>query len=558
MSPRPHPDANDVHVTGTFDDWGKTERLNKVGDIWEKEVELPNADKKILYKFVVNDNWVIDPEAPQEDDGHGNLNNVLHPEQIKTKSTGVTTSSAAPESTTSAMAGQVPLEERKEATEGESKRGSSCHYHAAIPDLVSFLVTPASDSSFDKETTKSSPPGAFPETPQHESDSFGVNPLPPTEGAGNPVNVPAGEKVPAPEQITSNSIYSSVTTSEGDYEKAGSSSPFIGGALASLGLGGGAAVASSDKKENLIPESSLPMGEGAGTALEGAGPTISSAAPTSTTADLAGQVPLEERKPATVVERDTTETVPEIVKESITAAHTSGEATTSPEAVKEKAEVEQELLKKVPETDEAGEPAPTVAAATSETAPSSTAGPSSSAIPGTSSVAAAAIADGAEGGETQIEAPKTTHPVEKTEGDTTEYAPPQHTGVAPGVSGSAAAALSDGTEDPTLADEPAVRMMNQNDAMPIGSTEAPKTEAAPAATSTGTTAGAPAHDVTTTAEAPKTAAAESKPDTTATTSSATSTPKKAATTTPTSSPASASKEKKKKNRISSLFKKIFD
>ncbi|KAK5449669.1 Cruciform DNA binding protein [Exophiala xenobiotica] len=527
----PHPDANDVHVTGTFDDWGKTEKLNKIGDIWEKEVELPNADKKILYKFVVNDNWVIDPEAPQEDDGHGNLNNVLHPEQIKTKSTGVTTSSVAPESTTSAMAGQVPLEERKEATE----------------------VTPASDSSFNKETTKSSPPGAFPETPQHESDSFGVNPLPPTEGAGNPVNVPAGEKVPAPEQITSNSIYSSVTTSEGDYEKAGSSLPFIGGALASLGLGGGAVATSSDRKENLIPESSLPMGEGAGTALEGAGPTISSAAPTSTTADLAGQVPLEERKPATVIERDTTETVPEIVKESITAAHTSGEATTSPEAVKEKAEVEQELLKKVPETDEAGEPAPTVAAATSETAPSSTAGPSSGAIPGTSSVAAAAIADGAEGGETQIEAPKTTHPVEKTEGDTTEYAPPQHTGVAPGVSGSAAAAVSDGTEDPTLADEPAVRMMNQNDAMPTGSTEA-----TPAATSTGTTAGAPAHDVTTTAEAPKTAAAESKQDTTATPSSATSTPKKAATTTPTSSPASASKEKKKKNRISSLFKKIFD
>merc|ERR1712000_413986 len=327
------------------------------------------ADKKILYKFVVNDNWVIDPEAPQEDDGHGNLNNVLYPDQIKTKSTDVTTSSAAPQSTTAAMAGQVPLEPRREATEG-----------------------------------------AFPETPQHESDSYGVNPLPPTEGAGNPVNVPAGEKVPPPNQITSNSIYSSVTTSEGDYEKAGTSVPFIGGALASLGLAGGAAAASSDKKENLIPESSLPMGEGAVTALEGAGPTISSAGPTSTTAALAGQVPLEERKPATVVEQATTETVPEVVKDSIAEAHTSPEATTSNEAVKEKAEVEQELLKKVPETEEAGEPAPTVAAATSETAPSPTTGPSS-----------AAVADGAEGGDTQSEAPKTTHPVEKSEGDTTEY-----------------------------------------------------------------------------------------------------------------------------------------
>ena len=79
----PHPDAKDVHVTGTFDDWGKSEQLNKVGDIWEKEVQLPIADKKIYYKFVVDDDWVIDPAAPQEDDGHHNVNNVLLPKDIK-------------------------------------------------------------------------------------------------------------------------------------------------------------------------------------------------------------------------------------------------------------------------------------------------------------------------------------------------------------------------------------------------------------------------------------------------------------------------------------------
>lgn len=99
--------------------------MNKVGDVWEKEVHLPHADKKIYYKFVVNDNWVIDPEAPREDDGHGNINNVLLPEQIKRKGDvapgALTTSSAAPESTTAALAGQVPLEPRKEATEGKLK-----------------------------------------------------------------------------------------------------------------------------------------------------------------------------------------------------------------------------------------------------------------------------------------------------------------------------------------------------------------------------------------------------------------------------------------------------
>lgn len=134
MLNRPHPNANDVHVTGTFDAWSKSEQLNKVGDIWEKEVTLTEVDKKILYKFVVDDVWTIDTTAPQEDDGSGNLNNVLHPDQIKPKAAvvpeAVTTSSAAPTSTTAALAGDVPLESRKEASEGEphsTSKGTSSY-----------------------------------------------------------------------------------------------------------------------------------------------------------------------------------------------------------------------------------------------------------------------------------------------------------------------------------------------------------------------------------------------------------------------------------------------
>lgn len=367
------------------------------------------------------------------------------------------------------------------------------------------------------------------------------------------MTVPAGEAVPPPGAVTSNSIHSAVTQSQEDYDRAGTTLPMIGGALPGVGAIA-VATASSDKKENLIPESSLPMGEGASSALDASGPIITSAAPTSTTAALAGQVPLEERKPATVVpEQATTETVPEVVQESIEKAHTSPEATTSAEAVKEKAAVEQELMKKVPEAEEAGEPAPTIAAATSETAPTSSTGASTGAVPGTSSVAAAAVADGAEGGETPSEVTKTTHAVEKTEGDNTEYAPPVAGGSAPGVSGAAAAAVSDGAEDPTLADEPAVRMMNQNEAEPTGATAAAKTEATPAAEAT------PKESAKTDTPAAAAAAPESKKETVAATpSSGTSTPKKATTTTPAESPASASKEKKKKHRISSLFKKIFD
>lgn len=399
-----------------------------------------------------------------------------------------------------------------------------------------------------------------------EPDSFGVNPIRATVGAGNPIDLPAGEKVPEAGQVTSNSIQSTATTSQEDYEKAGSSIPFIGGALAAAGIGaaGGAALASS-KQENLIPESSLPMGADAGKTLD-AGPTITSAAPTSTTAELAGKVPLEARKEAIVDDpRATTETVPEVVKESIAEAHVPPEATTSAEAVKEKAEVEQELLKKVPSTDEAGEPAPTIAAATSETAPGATsASPSSPTGPagtlGTSSSAAAAVADGTEAAETPTSLPHTTAPAEKTEGDNTEYAPPHASGSAPGVSPAAAAALSDGTEDPTLLDEPAVQYLQQNDAAAAAAATAPaETKAAEPEAKASEPAAAPSTTETAAATA-ATAAPEAKKETAAAPESSTATPKKAATATPTSSPASgsATKEKKKKHRISSLFKKIFD
>lgn len=48
---RPY-NANEVFVTGTFDDWGKTVRLDRVGDIFSKEVSLP-AGEKIYYKVGV-------------------------------------------------------------------------------------------------------------------------------------------------------------------------------------------------------------------------------------------------------------------------------------------------------------------------------------------------------------------------------------------------------------------------------------------------------------------------------------------------------------------------
>lgn len=37
-------------MTGTFDEWSKSEKLEKTGDIFEKRVTLPNVDEKIYYK----------------------------------------------------------------------------------------------------------------------------------------------------------------------------------------------------------------------------------------------------------------------------------------------------------------------------------------------------------------------------------------------------------------------------------------------------------------------------------------------------------------------------
>ncbi|KAH7407846.1 hypothetical protein BKA64DRAFT_432657 [Cadophora sp. MPI-SDFR-AT-0126] len=44
-----HP-AEEVYVTGTFDDWSKSEKLVKTGDSFSKDVTLNSAAEKIYYK----------------------------------------------------------------------------------------------------------------------------------------------------------------------------------------------------------------------------------------------------------------------------------------------------------------------------------------------------------------------------------------------------------------------------------------------------------------------------------------------------------------------------
>ena len=351
---RPHP-ANEVYVTGTFDDWGKTEKLEKVGDAFEKEVTLKDANTKILYKFVVDGQWINDHEGPQEDDGSNNVNNVLHPEHIKKAP--VALSSAAPESTTAALAGAVPVSSSppgafpetpaveseqtfgvapipsssgmgnpsegatastidssattsKEAYDnageasvfpGEKKESEQTFGVAPIPSSSGMgnegatAATIDSSATTSKEAYDNAGEGTVLPGEKEKESTFGVAPIPASSGIGNPISTKPGEVVP--EQTTSHTVDSTATTSKEDYEKAGSYSfPAAGAGLAGALAAGAAAIGFGTKHENekkLIPESSLPMGANS---TEDAGPHIQSAGPQSTTAALAANVPLESEK----------------------------------------------------------------------------------------------------------------------------------------------------------------------------------------------------------------------------------------------------------------------
>ncbi|KAI1750790.1 hypothetical protein F4782DRAFT_532076 [Xylaria castorea] len=233
-----HP-ATEVYVTGTFDDWKKTEKLDKIGDSFQKTVFLPDISSKILYKFVVDGEWITDHTTPRETDESGNDNNVLTSERIVSEAPATTAmmmSSAAPISTTAALAADAPL---------ENKDG--------------ILAAAESDVKVEKGE-KSDLPGTFPETPAAElsnEGSFGVNPLPAAAGAVNPIKLAPGEKIP--EDIAAQGTTSNVKLDPESYEKSDT-------------LPGGVPV------------------------------TISSAAPVSTTAALAADAPIEHKVPEVVKE----------------------------------------------------------------------------------------------------------------------------------------------------------------------------------------------------------------------------------------------------------------
>ncbi|KAG5303756.1 hypothetical protein I7I50_10624 [Histoplasma capsulatum G186AR] len=338
----PDPTASEVYVTGTFDNWSRSVKLERSANGFRKDVEVPSIGGKILYKFVVDGAWKIDPAALQEDDGHNNTNNVLLRQNIKklpptddtpaqtstptppTKKEAAKTMSGGvtPESTTAALAAGVPKESDKAR---ETEMGAPTISSVAPDSTTANLakVVP-------QENSKDSAPGAFPVTPG-ESEKLSVSPIPATEGIGNPIHLEPGQAVPDPSTYTKNTISSTVRTDKEGYENASAT---------------GAATIHPTNGTNGVTA-----------------PFIQSSAPISTTAALAGAVPLETTNSHANGSSEpevAASNVPVTVKKSLDKAHKEPEAAGDPAVVQEKKEVERELLGSVEPAGSASTGAPAV------------------------------------------------------------------------------------------------------------------------------------------------------------------------------------------------------
>ena len=266
-------------------------------------------------------------------------------------------SGVTPHSTTVGLAAKVPKESERAEQEGRPESASSdvpgSFPETPFHDANEFAVEPIpvtsgignpvklqpgdkppQPSSLTENTLQSTvrDDPSLKESTDDSKQTFGVAPIPGTAGIGNPVSLQPGQKVPHPSQLTQNTIDSNVTTDKESYDRAGDTS-----STAPKSSSGAAHDISSMPPVlgTMIPESSLPMGENFGSSDPGV--TIQSAGVNSTTAALAGQVPLEPRG------------IPTVVSESQQEAGVSPEASGNSEAVKGKSALEKELESKVPE-----------------------------------------------------------------------------------------------------------------------------------------------------------------------------------------------------------------
>ena len=245
----------------------------------------------------------------------------------------------------------------------------------------SISSTDGANESRERELNENDLPGAYaPSTAQEEKEdtkAFGINPIPATSGIGNPIKLAPGEPVPHHSKITSNTVQSTVRDGS-QYGVSDTGAPVLPPVLDSQSeaeANGASMFNLPSIGGNMIPESSLPMGDGGDDRLPNFDNAFtSSAAPQSTTAQLAGQVPLEPRG---------ARGVPGVVSASQQSAHVGPEAASSSSAVQSKREVEDELKEKVPQANATAESGPVtgVPEVVSESQQSAHVGPEAAANP---------------------------------------------------------------------------------------------------------------------------------------------------------------------------------
>jgi len=236
------------------------------------------------------------------------------------------------------LPGSFPETPGYEPAEFSVNSGTRASGQGDSENTFSNQTTSAPDTSTSRNTTSTGHDDkAYGRSRDDSQQAFGVSPLPATSGLGNPIHLRPGEKVPDPSTFTRNTVNSMVTTDEQSYSNS-AGPPMLPDVVTPEkerdAKGGMFGLPIMSK--NMIPESSLPMGDGTANERD-PGMTIQSASPYSTTAALAANVPREPRG------------VPERVQDSQAEAGVDPEASANAEAVKEKRAVERELETRIPE-----------------------------------------------------------------------------------------------------------------------------------------------------------------------------------------------------------------
>jgi serine/threonine protein kinase len=160
--------ATEVFVTGVFDNWTKSIKLEDCGGFFEKTVLLPRTPT--MYKFVVDGNWTIDPSKRTETDVYDNVNNLLSPGEIANNRWMTIRTRAAQHASDKK---HMEVAEEPELYDNESIDERVARIKARVVELTSGLNL----------GNQSSDHHAFPAHPQHTSSAMtGAPTLPPTEG----------------------------------------------------------------------------------------------------------------------------------------------------------------------------------------------------------------------------------------------------------------------------------------------------------------------------------------------------------------------------------------